>query len=279
MIVKVGIFGALIAGLFGLFKFFGGDSDLPSKGIEKEKMPTINFLPEINGELIHHGLYWLSYDEANEQAEWTAHQLRREDLQKDWYDRRNMFYEDDMVSTGSATLSDYRFSGYDRGHLVPSADMAWDSAAMQSTFYLSNISPQSHDFNKGIWRELEENVRFWAKKYKELYVITGPVLSKAPKGTIGQNKVSVPTAYFKVLLDVSQPEEKGIAFIIPNTISYEPLFKYATSIDNAEEITGIDFFPNMPDQDHIEELESDMNIDLWEFNKSKFQKRIEQWNK
>lgn len=278
MITKVGIFGGLMAALLFAYNLFSGKS--ADDRVVDEVTIDESFLPSVkNGTLVRHHHYILSYDEDNEQAEWTAHILTKEDLDKEWHKRSGDFREDPLVKTGSAELSDYRGSGYDRGHLVPSADMAWDEEAMSETFYLSNMSPQSHDFNKGIWRELEELTRSWAKKYKKLYVITGPILGDKNKGTIGANKVTVPTAYYKVLLDLTDPERKAIAFVVPNEISYEPLFKYAHSVDEVEDMTGIDFFEDLMGDAEEDTLEGSYNLDLWAFNKHKFELRRDKWNK
>ena len=150
--------------------------------------------------------------------------------------------------------------------------------AIDETFLMSNISPQAGNFNKGIWRELEELARSWAKANGELYVVTGPVLALKPKGTIGDNEVSVPAAYFKVLLDAEEPQVKGIGFLIPNEVRFEPLYKFAVSIDRVEEVTGLDFFGKLLPAKVEEEVEGNLNLDLWEFSKSKFQERIEKWN-
>ena len=284
-VIRVGLFGAIISALFFIFNQFGGSGTLTTTDtpvpepteVRSEAGP--DFLPSTTtGNIIHHTYYSLSYDEAHEQAEWVAYVLRRDSLNKPWVKRTNRFEADPLVESSSATHRDYSNSGYDRGHLVPAADMAFNLVAMQETFLMSNISPQSSNFNKGIWRELEELTRNWAKKFKELYVVSGPVLSMEPKGAIGQNEVSVPAAFYKVLVDLSQPEIKGIAFILPNEISYEPLFKYATTIDHVEEVTGIDFFPETLSGELETKMEGTFNIDLWEFNKKKFQDRIKKWN-
>ena len=69
-------------------------------------------------------------------------------------DRKDNFREDKAVTTGSATLNDYKKSGYDRGHMAPAADFRWSFDAMNDTFYLSNMCPQTHAFNAGIWSDL-----------------------------------------------------------------------------------------------------------------------------
>ncbi|MFT6721718.1 MAG: endonuclease G, partial [Bdellovibrionota bacterium] len=190
------------------------------------------------------------------------------------------FKTDPNVSTGSATDNDYRGSGYDRGHLAPFADFAWNDAQARETFYLSNISPQARQFNQGIWRELEELTRDWANRFKRLYVVTGPVMTEDPKGTIGRaNRVAIPAAYYKVLLDLDDPEQKGIGFVIPNEISFNPLPKYAMSIDEVEKITNINFFSQLMPADVEKRLEAAGNPDLWPFSKKKFNLRIGRWNK
>ena len=120
-----------------------------------------------------------------------------------------------MISTGSASLPDYKGSGYDRGHLAPAGDMKWSTTAMSESFYMSNMSPQEPSFNRGIWNRLESQVRRWAIDNGSVYIATGGVLTDGLK-TLGSNSVSVPQYYFKVILDYQEPDIKGIGFIIPN---------------------------------------------------------------
>jgi endonuclease G len=279
MIVKTGLFGALLAGLYFVFDYFTGNTNTAEVTNTDTYQAEEYFLPSSTGQVIEYRDYVLSYDEEAEQAEWVAYILTKENLEKPWNKRSDNFMPDSRVKTGSSTPDDYRNSGYDRGHLVPAADMAYDPEAQEETFLMSNISPQARNFNKGIWRELEELTRNWAKKFEQLYVVTGPVLSETPKGYIGENEVAVPTAYFKVLLDLTEPEKKAIAFIVPNQVSFEPLYDYVASVDQVEALTGIDFFPELMPDELEKELEAAYNIDLWEFSKQKYEQRIEQWNK
>ncbi len=284
-IVRVGLFAAIAGGLFYLFNLFAG-KELPDWNNKSSRTdPVITdeyyYLPSsTTGKIIEHKYFTLSYDEDHEQAEWVAYVLKGEEVEMPWVERPDRFNKDPKVKTGSAEWSDYTHSGYDRGHLIPAADRAFSEEAITETFFMSNISPQSRNFNKGIWRELEETTRSWAKKYKKLYVVTGPILEDGGKGSIGKNnEVTIPTAFYKVLLDLSEPGLKGIAFVIPNQISYEPLYQYATTIDKVEEATGINFYEELMEEELEEELESAFNIDLWEFNKAKYDLRINKWNK
>lgn len=280
-IARIGILGAIIAALAWGFSQFTGTSSA-----EETPPETIDYAGEAyyyprggEGQLVEHQGFALSYAEDWEQAEWTAHILTRENLNKKWNKRSNNFRPDPYVRSRTAIDDDYRGSGYDRGHMVPSADLAWNKSWSDETFMFSNISPQARQFNQGIWRELEETVRDWAKKFKRLYVISGPVMTQEPKGEIGRrNRIAIPAAYFKVLLDLDDPEQKGIGFLLPNQVSFEPLYEYAVSIDEVEAATGLDFFPDLMPRETEERLEADGNIDLWPFNQKKYQKRINDWN-
>lgn len=129
------------------------------------------------------------------------------------------------------------------------------------------MSPQDPSFNRGIWKKLEELVRTWAVDNKSLYVVTGPILSSG-LATIGPNNVSVPNYYYKVLLDYSQPEIKAIGFILPNHANKGSLTEFAVSINQVEEMTGLNFFPNLPDK--VEStLESEICISCWSWKANK----------
>ena len=278
MIARVGIFAAILSGLVFLFNRFSGNTTQPADNPKEDvSTPNFDFLPAAGaGQVLYNPYFALAYNEEHEQAEWVAYKLVGAQLEQPWVDRSDNFLPDPQVKSKSATPYDYKNSGYDRGHLVPAADMAFSEDAMQYTFLMSNISPQSKNFNKGIWRELEELVRTWAKQNTELYVVTGPVLTQQPKGAIGENGVSIPTAFYKVLLDMTEPQLKGIGFVIPNEVSYDPLYKFAVSIDEVEELTQIDFFP---DWEAAATLEKAFNLDLWEFSKKKYELRTQKWNK
>ena len=219
--------------------------------------------------------YSLCYRETYEQAEWSAECIKSSMLQKN-ATRSNDFRPDDKISTGSATLADYKSSGYDRGHLVPAADMSFDADAMSETFYMSNMSPQAPQFNRGIWVNLETQVRAWAQKFGKIYVVSGPVLNKSAQEfpSIGKNQVSVPEFYYKVVLapiykdeeDTNTPEDSesvmAIGFIIPNQKCEKEFWDYAVSIDEVENITNIDFFPQL--EDSLEnQVESAFQLEDW----------------
>tara|TARA_B100001142_G_scaffold41284_1_gene36869 strand:+ start:2101 stop:2529 length:429 start_codon:yes stop_codon:yes gene_type:complete len=124
--------------------------------------------------------------------------------------------------------------------------MKFSREAMSESFYMSNMSPQNASFNRGIWRELEEQVRNWANENNHIYVITGGVLNSC-SNYIGENQVGIPEYYYKIILDYNEPDIKAIALVLPNKKGDKDLSSYIKSIDYIEDITGIDFFPELPD--------------------------------
>ena len=215
--------------------------------------------------VVKHLGYTLSYNEKNEQANWVAYELTAEETTK-VVNRSDNFQPDHAVRTGSATNADYQGMGYDRGHLAPAADMSWSPAAMQESFYYSNMSPQVAGFNRGVWKRLEEQVRQWALDNHKIDIVTGPLLPDNLK-TIGANKVAVPRYYFKVILDYTNPELKGIGFILPNASSTSPLSSFAVPIDYVEKVTGIDFFPALPDEQE-QKIEKTICIECWSWKRT-----------
>lgn len=190
--------------------------------------------------------YTLRYSEEHEQALWVAYKLSADSLKQEKFPRKDDFRKDPRVRTESASLADYKGSGYDRGHLAPAADFSYDEFALSQTFYMSNMSPQAPSFNRGIWKKLEDQTRKWTSQNTEIYVVTGPILNKEFK-SIGSNEVSIPEYYYKIILDIAKPEIKAIAFLMKNEKSSEPLTSFAVSIDQIEKLSGLDFFPTMPD--------------------------------
>ncbi|ADY26589.1 DNA/RNA non-specific endonuclease [Deinococcus proteolyticus MRP] len=146
----------------------------------------------------------------------------------------------DLPAGESAELNDYRRSGYDRGHMAPAADFKSSPQAMRESFYLSNMVPQNHDMNTGVWAALESAVRACAKDRGGVFVLTGPVLGKKP-ATIGGG-VAVPDALFKVI--VSGKDAR--AFVIPNKdqASDTNFGRYEVTPQMVEGLTGLTLFPD-----------------------------------
>lgn len=208
--------------------------------------------------------YTLCYDTAYRQAAWVAYLLTRAEVNRKGAERQNSFCSDPIVlqrGWPTARDRDYTRSGYDRGHLLPSADRDDSPQENRATFYLSNVSPQCPALNRQIWRLLEEQVRRWAKQYDSLYVVTGPVLASGLpriKGGVG-----VPRRYYKALLVWQHGRYHAIAFLLPNQEKISGKFgDYALSVNDLEQIIGYDLFWRLPDQ--IEErVESEIDTSFW----------------
>ncbi len=210
-------------------------------------------------EIVRHTGYMLSYQEDYEQASWVLHLLKSE-AAKGTEPRSNEFMADPEVSTGSAVTQDYSRSGYDRGHLCPAGDFKYDHELQNETFYMSNMSPQAPDFNRGIWSDLESRIRKWAQDRGDLIVVTGPILRQGLEFIGKRNQIAVPEYYYKIVYD---PRDKqAIAFLMPNQASYETVRSFAVSIDSIEKKTGIDFFAKLPESLQ-KQIESEVNVDDW----------------
>jgi endonuclease G len=221
--------------------------------------------------VIYRDHYSLQYDEKFENSDWVTYELTQDEVMGQT-SRKDSFKADPLVKTGSASLADYKASGYDRGHLIPAADLKISKQSMSDSFYMSNMSPQRPSFNRGIWAQLESCVRTWAYENKSIYVVTGPVLTKDEYPTIGQNEVAIPEYYYKVILDYTEPELKAIGFILPNEKATKALQAYAVSVNKVEAFTGLDFYYTLND-DIEETLEDECDVELWpfkQFNQSDF---------
>lgn len=216
-------------------------NEIVSNEFPEELLPT-----STTGEIVKHSFFTLSYNELYEQAEWVAYVLDKNHLTYD--DRkRPYFIEDPFVSTKSADWRNYKGSGYDRGHLLPAGDRRFSKQAYHETFYTSNISPQNREFNAGIWNDLEQQTRRWAKRYGTLYVFTGGVLEKG-LDEIGDEEVAVPDLFYKIIARKQGDEIISIAFLMPNESVSDPMNTYIVSIDEIEQDTQIDFFNKLPEK-------------------------------
>lgn len=205
--------------------------------------------------------YVVSYNRRNLQPNYVAWMLTADHTFGTVKRPGSAFREDKQVAEPRATLSDYRNSGYARGHICPAGDNKWDEQAMRESFLLTNMCPQNPKLNSGDWNEIENACRQWAKKWKKVWIVSGPVFLKQRHETIGANKIPVPEAFFKVVLRLGD-HPAGIAFICRNTEGNRKKDQYVNSIDQVERITGYDFFYQLPD-DVEQQVESRADIAAW----------------
>ena len=203
---------------------------------------------------VDHAHYALGYNEAHEAASWTAYELTPEEARSGEHDRTG-FKADPRLKTASLETDAFVGTGFDRGHLAPARDMAFDATAMQESFFMSNMAAQVPALNRGKWRSLEGKVHDWAADGRTLWVYTGALFMDAPE-IVGQG-VHVPSHFYKLVVHPANAVE-AIAFIVPNARLESSLSAYHCSIDELENWTGMDFLPC-----HSEALESVTNVEKW----------------
>ncbi|WP_300700361.1 DNA/RNA non-specific endonuclease [Bacteroides sp.] len=217
-------------------------------------------------QILHRKGYTVSYNKDMKIPNWVAWELSPEKL-VERESRTDKFLPDpDLPQDEAVTTNDYKGAGMDRGHMCPAGDNRWHWKAMQESFYMTNICPQNHNLNRGDWKELEEACRKWAQAEGKIYIVCGPILYQQKHRTIGkQHRVTVPEAFFKVILCTTSTPPKAIGFIYKNASGNHPLDSYVNSVDEVERITGIDFFPALPDEVE-DKVEATYNLSLWTKN-------------
>lgn len=204
--------------------------------------------------------YILSYNRELRLPNWVAWHLTA-DHTDGKYKWKNSFREDVSVPTPRATVSDYKGSGWSRGHMCPSGDNKWDSEANYQTFLMTNVCPQDAKLNSGLWNSIEMDCRKWAKQFGDIFIVCGPLPLKKTYETIGYNKVAVPRAFFKVVLCLRN-EPNGFGFVVKNNDGQKKNDLYYNSIREVEKVTGYDFFPLL--NDSLEDIvETKVDTFLW----------------
>lgn len=207
-----------------------------------------DFLPaSIEGhQIVRYEHFVLSYNEEHEQPDWVAYELTDDEVDMDGDRCKDCFKRDESITTGSATPADYSSTGFDRGHIAPSADFYQSEEANAETFLMSNMSPQSPGLNRGVWADLEAWVRETALEFGTLYVVTGPVFVNN-LGSIGRNQVTIPGYFYKVFLRFDRTgKAKTIGFLLPNIGASKDFKDYVVPVNLVETLTGIDFYPSLP---------------------------------
>lgn len=201
--------------------------------------------------------YTTSYNQITKNANWVAWHLTRSHTSGQWPRKGIPYIVDIEVNGPRQELEDYDTTlPLDHGHLCPAGDNKWSAKAMEQTFLLTNMCPQNSALNRGDWEELERHCRGWANHYGEIWIACGPIFNEGYK-TIG-NGVGVPDSFYKVVLRIGK-KPKALGFIYPNEGTHHKMSHYLLSVDEVEEITGIDFFFNLPDEiENVIEASSDL---------------------
>ncbi|MEG3973498.1 DNA/RNA non-specific endonuclease [Microcoleus sp. herbarium8] len=201
--------------------------------------------------------YVMSYNSKTKTANWVSWQLN-----KSWMgaaDRQDNFRPDDALPDAwyKVRPNDYTGSGYDRGHIAPSADRTRNEADNSSTFLMTNMMPQVPELNRGLWGDLEDYCRELVQQGKELYIIAGPV---GRKGSIGKKeKIAVPARNWKVIVVLDRQglgmqgitaDTRTLAVMMPNDASVKGKGwkSFRVSVKQVERETGLNFLSNVSPQ-------------------------------
>lgn len=238
--------------------------------IQKYALPKL----ESGDSLICHSAACLVFSHEHKIAKWVVHILSS-DIIEGRVSRTNDFRSDPLIPNTTnesdyfiKTLLDdgkykYEGFGYDRGHLAPSVDFCWSSKALSESYYYSNITPQTAEFNREKWAEIEDFLRSYVYDHpnSSLYIVTAPVLSEnMPVIAKSPNKIPIPHLHYKIAVDLEN--KMGIAFLVPQKDLSYPLESYIVSIDSIQKITGINFFSSLSEEDEIL-IESNSDYSKW----------------
>ena len=228
-------------------------SELALKQIKFGNPSDANY-DDLNNYLISKPQFVISYNCDRHLANWVSWTVNADYMGQ--VERANNFRSDPDVPCYQVTPKDYRRSGYDRGHIAPSADRDSSIEDNSATFFMSNMMPQSPSNNREVWRELENYERDLIQQFdnQAVYIVAGP---SGRAGTIGNNVVIPETTWKAILIiDAEGNPSQTIAVNVPNneSIKHTDWEDYLVTVDELEELTGYDFFEELPDNAE-EELE------------------------
>lgn len=211
--------------------------------------------------------YTASYNAVTRTPNWVGWVLTGEHADGEFVRNGHSFAEDKDVPAPRACQSDIRESecGYQRGHICPAGDNKWSKQAQEEAFLMTNICPQNGDLNQRDWKRLEESCRQWAVRYGKVYIVAGPIFYNTNYKRIGENGIAVPDAFFKVVLAPGGETgpAKAIGFVYANAPGHKSMRHYARSVDEVEEVTGLDFFWQLEDSME-QQVESICDFRAWE---------------
>lgn len=255
---KIFQFGCLLSFLFLRICYAQITPPLTDEGKKYSISNNLEYESDPIKDFVIYRAYVVKYDKNNHIPTFTIHKLLPKNFLTDVKaKRRSTFYVDEYnLGNLSATNADYKYSGYDRGHMVPAGDYDSDQLLKDETFYLTNICPQSANLNRGIWKNLEDAIREKVVKFNCAgIIITGSIIDSTNKETIGINKVEVPSLFYKIIFF---PDSlKMYAFLFSNHMDnyMGEIENYQVRVHDIELITHENFFDKL-DNNIQETLES-----------------------
>lgn len=235
-----------------------------SKANDSPNGIILPIMGEQDGVLIEHEGFTLLFDTKTMCPRWVAWELTAEETRGKVSRSGVDFKPDDQVPEQYQVASwDYNGGHYGRGHMCPAGDMKWSQQAMQDCHYMTNICPQTAELNKTWWEHLERACRSWARQDGSVQIVCGPVFSDNPKRFGKKHRMAVPKGFYKVVLSLKEGKEKAIGFYYTNDDAPQPMEDAVRSVDDIEQLTGIDFFSSLPDEQE-DRLEAMTDLRSWD---------------
>ena len=242
------------------------NSSAPQWDSEVFSLPSFSKGEEKSGStlLVEHEGFTLLFDTKTMCPLWVAWELTADETRGKVSRQGVDFKEDAKVPERYQVASwDYNGGHYGRGHMCPAGDMKWSQKAMQDCHYMTNICPQTAELNRNWWEHLERACREWARHEGAIQIVCGPVFSERPKLFGKRHKIAVPKAFYKVVLSQQKGREKALGFYYYNDDSPQPMEDAVRSVDEIDQLTGVDFFSRLPDE--LEDrLEAMTDLRAWD---------------
>jgi endonuclease G len=224
----------------------GSCATTPSRTETSEVVEIKAAQPKKKYQIVDHKYFIVYYDNQYRLARWVKYELTKDLLIKN-AKRRNAFKADPLLKSEYAVMpKEYKKTGYDQGHLAPSADFAFSQEANDETFVMSNMVPQKPKLNRVAWRMLEDQVRKWACGEEKITVITGPIFSAKmehlPSG------LAIPEDFFKIVFDETPPR-KAIAFLYHQSDATNVMKDRIVDLKKIDALTGEDFSSHLKNEE------------------------------
>ena len=242
------------------------DSNNQQHKTQFDDLTTVTTAPQTPEHLVSYTAMTVSFNPTLHIPNWVSWELTRQETEGT-LPRKERFLCDDLVP-GCPDHWDYSYSGYDRGHMAPAADMKWNEKAMEESFLLTNICPQAKSLNSGTWTKLEDKCRTWAQIDSAIVIVCGPIVTDPIKEFIGDSRVAVPQRFFKAIISPYANPPRGIGFIMPNAKVPGGMQAAAVTIDSIEAVTGHNLFYALPD-DIGAAIESQRRFHTWSTRRPK----------
>lgn len=210
--------------------------------------------------------YVVGYDERRKNPAWVSYKVM---APRFGAEPRPASFEPDNRTASRVRSTAYAHSGYDRGHMAPNnaVNLCYGPEAQRETFRMSNVTPQLHALNDGLWRAMEQRVlRRYPRRFKEVWVTCGPVFENPGRPQKIREGVWVPDAFFLIVTDRDEDtgELRAQAYLVPQRPipEDEDPSAYLTEIRTVEKKTGLNFFPSLPAKSQ-DALETTKAIKAW----------------